>query len=124
MVIEQTPENRKNLEKQVAGIANRAFGTGVKVNVCWNLENAKPVEMYSTEPTGIYASIFIPTPSVTNQELNMLRGHHLYYLEQAAHVQKNPDMDDMDMVPTDRLSDATEVETELIVEFGEDFFDS
>lgn len=119
MEVNKNPKNRQKLERQVTTAVNNVFQQGAQVSVHWDLQNAR------TEHTGIYACVFVHTPSVTRGEQNALREQGLHFVEQAAHITENPDMDDdIENIPRDELSDAAETDTELVLELEREFIQS
>jgi hypothetical protein len=116
---------REKIEQNVSDIAEETFGSKfVKCVYYDSLPNAP------TRGTGKYVTIILSTSSVTGEQLEQFTDRGFYFVEQAGHTKKNPDMDKQSLgnfvdsegprpgVPLDRLSDAAEVETELILEAG------
>lgn len=119
MEVNENRKNRQKLERQVTTVVNNVFQQDAQVSIHWDLQNAR------TEHTGTYVSVFVHTPSVTREAQNALREQGLHFVEQAAHITENPNMDDdIENIPRDELSDAAETDTELVLELERDFIQS
>lgn len=115
-MVDESRENRETIEQAVAEIINDVFTQGTQVHMHWSLEHA------DEQHTGMYVSAFIHTASVTRTEREALADNGLHLVEQAAHVTKNPDMDDTIVeVPIEKLSDAAETDMELVLELDGSF---
>ena len=109
--METTPQERKQLKHQINEQMSPVFSKLVNVTIHRSLENAE------TRASGVYASIFVHESSFTREEQMQIEDMGFLFVENYSHVVANPDMyDDIDEVAVDDLSDAAEVETELIVE--------
>jgi len=117
-MVEENRSNRQSIGKSVAKVVNDVFGQGTEVHVHWNLANA------DNEHSGVFASAFVHTASITRNERGALEEAGLHLVEQAAHITENPDMDDTIVeVPLEKLSDAAETDMELILELEQSFVD-
>lgn len=105
---------RDDVERTIRELAEDVFGSSVEgVSYYDSLSNAP------TKDTGKYVTVFISESSVTSEELDRFTENGFHFIEQAGHTTKNPDMDDsITTVPLDKLTDAAEVDTELILEVG------
>ena len=67
--------------------------------------------------SGVFASVFLDTSSITRDEQTCLERNGLYIVEQAGHVVENSAIDEsISDISYSEIRDAAEVSTELIIE--------
>lgn len=99
-----TRKQRELLGKHLAGAVNDVFNCGAQVSVVGDLRQVEP--RYS----GVFATAVFGHSSVTRDEISLLEDYGI----------QNPDMEDVDSVDVEDITDAAETQTELVVEFDEE----